>query len=329
MAEVRVAGTPIDYQDFKIEIPTSPVDIAPSATINTSVDVSVSPMDTVEIDLNSGIRFTGNARSHGTIRQDGTMQIDVSHNARDMFDELVTIDVTGPPTDEEVLNAALNDTSFNFTLTYNGTPTTLNDSYSVDNRDCKDVFGDMADRVDRIWHVNPVADEIFFEQRGAGATWQALDEQTDQVVVQKWDRGSVDTVINIVLVLGQGTVGAVTQDGTSITNYGIRTGNTPYRYRWLTDEDEADAIADAILQPDPVPEGKLLVGRNVGAIAKTLVNQTIDLTSTAKNINETGLVIEKQTVREGRTEFQIGGGVGETIREFNRSQRSTQDGLYQ
>jgi len=84
-------------------------------------------------------------------------------------------------------------------------------------------------------------------------------------------------------------------------------------------------MAFSLLEPDPLPSMELLVGQNVGDVTQPLANYTVAVTDDSKSISETGLAVEKQTIRQGRAELQVGQAAGEPTRNLNRDRRSSSD----
>lgn len=325
---ITVGGTEITYRDFSITVPTSPVDIAPSASVTTEATESITANETLTITIDNTTVFEGKTRSGGTKTRLGGVDLEAAHAARDMFEETVSISLT-TPTVENVLQAALNDADSGaaFTLDYAGATIILDNDYNVENRTVKRVFRDMMDRTAQLWWVDPAGSTIHVNTRGGGGLWRSIDTQADKATLRRFDEGNVDTVRNDVTVIGTGeeqVTGSAT-DSNSISEYGRRTGNSPYNVSYVTTQSEADALAQELLVTDPLPEGKLLVGSNVGDVTQPLANQTIDLTDPGKNVDESGLVIESQTIEQNRATLTVGAGSGVSIEEVNRSAKSDDD----
>lgn len=326
--EVRRGGSweAIQYSDFKIELGVSEVKVAPTATVTTHVNESLSAGQDARIVIDSAVRFQGWTNSPGTARENGQVNVALDHPASELWETQCDVDLTSP-TDEEVLQQALTNanTEESYTLNYVGSATNLDNDYSVENRAVKSIWRDMVDRTDRVWWCNPANTTITVAPRGNGGQWNALDAQADRISVQSFDEGSVDTVVNDVTVIGTGDVkveGNAT-DSTSISTYGRR--SQTYNLSYVTTPAEADGVALSLLQADPIPEGRVAVGTNVGTIDAPLVNQTIDLTDSGKNINATGLVIERQVIEQGRATLHVGGGTAASVAEHNRQAKSAGD----
>jgi hypothetical protein len=63
----------------------------------------------------------------------------------------------------------------------------------------------------------------------------------------------------------------------------------------------------------------------VGDVTQALVNQTVDVTDSGKGVNASGLVIEAQTIEQGRATLRLGAGSGVSIEELNRKTKSRED----
>jgi hypothetical protein len=318
----------IDYDDFRISVPLSDAGVAPTARVVSQARESLTAGDLLRIREDGTTIFEGIASSGGTKRGRGQRDVSIDHYAVELFEEEVSITVTG--TDEDVLNAALSDANSggSFTLSYVGTNTLLDETYEVDNRPVKRVFRDMADRVDRVWWVDPATRTITFDDRGGRGTWNSLDAQSDGVAVRSFDSGPVDTVRNDVTVIGTGAVATIGQasDATSISTYGRRVGDSPYNVSYITTQAEADAYAASLLRPDPLAEGEIVVpAEQVGTVTEPLVNYDVDLTDAAKDISATNLTVERQVIEQGRATLDIGQGSGASLAEQNRKAKSRDD----
>lgn len=320
--------TAIDYSDFRIEIPTSDVGIAPTATVQTRARESITASDRLRIVIDGTNRFEGVATSGGTIGRLGGRRLEVDHDAVELFEEEISLDL-GTVTAETILNNALSTANAggDFTLDYGSGTFVVDGGYDVDNRPVKQVFRDMADRTARVWYVDPAGSTIHFRDRGDRGTWKALDAETDKISIEEFDTGDVSTVRNDVTVIGTGDVAVEGTDtnSTSISTYGRRTGNSPYLVEYVTTQAAANELADRLINSDPLAEAKVLVGANVGTVESSLVNYDIDLTDSAKGISETGLTVEKQTIEQGRATLESGQGSGALVAEFNRQKKSDDD----
>ena len=326
--DITIGGTDVTFQDFNIEVPTSQVDVAPKASVRTTAVESISANDDLVISIDGTPVFKGQTRSGGTKTQTGSADVTAAHPARELFEE--TVDVSLPsPTTLEVLERALTNSASggSFTLDYVGSAVTLGNGYDVEDRTVKRVFRDMMDRTSRVWWVDPAGMTIHVEPVGYRGLWQAIDTQGDSAVLERFDSGSVDTVRNAVTVIGTGAekVTGSAIDTTSIQNYGERPGNSPYKFSWITTETEAETVAQELRVPDPLPEGRLLAGSNVGDVTQPLVNYTVDITDAAKNVSASGLSIEKQTIEQGQARLQVGAGTGTSLEETNRKTKSRED----
>jgi len=328
--EVERSGTfeAIGYQDFKIELGTSVVQVAPTSEILTVAQESTQPAQRVRITIDGTRRFEGVTRSAGKIRQDGSKELVVEHDGVGLMDESVDVSLSSP-TDQEVLRAALDnsDRGGSYTLDFVPSATTLSNDYNVSGRQVKRIFRDIMDRTGYVWRIDPTGETVHVETRGGRGLWQSFDAQTDNIGVVSFDDGSAKSVINDVEVIGTGdeAVSATATDSTSISTYGRRTGDSPYKISYVTTQTEAQNVANNILQPDPLPAAEILVGANAGTVEAPQINQTVDLTDATKDISATGLTITKQTVEQGRATLKVGGDAGGSIERVNRNTKSRGD----
>jgi len=105
--DITIGGTSIDYRDFRIDLPLSPAGVAPTATVVTSTDASISANDTVEITIDGTTRFSGVASSGGEIQGGGGVRLEAEHEAVKLFEEQVNITLLGTFTNRDVLDEAL------------------------------------------------------------------------------------------------------------------------------------------------------------------------------------------------------------------------------
>jgi len=190
--QVKRSGTyeDIDYQDFRIDIGISERLVAPTAEVTTQVQESISPGQDIRIQIDGVTKFEGETESGGTKRQTGLVELSAEHFAAELFESNADVTETGPPTDEDVLSAAITNanTTDSFTLNYVGTATTLNNDYDVSDRSVKRIFRDMMDRTDRIWWVDPATTTITVDDRGD----RVVDRVDLRVVGQLRDRHGFD-----------------------------------------------------------------------------------------------------------------------------------------
>lgn len=325
---ITIAGTDIDYRDFSVQVPTSPVDLAPSASVTTTAETPVAPNDDLTITIDGTAVFEGKTRSGGTVSDLGGVDVQAAHASRDLFEETVSV-VVADPTALEVLQTALGVSSAGgtFSIDWSGTVPTLGNDYDVDDRSIKRIFRDMMDRTGRVWWVEPAGTTIHVEDPGGRGLWQAIDTTADGATLRSFDSGNVDSVRNAVTVVGTGEeqVRATAEDSTSISTYGRRPGNSPYNVGYVTTQAEALDYAQALLVPDPLPEGTLVAGSNVGDVTQPLTNRTVDVTDDGKNVDADGLIIESQTIEQGVSSLQLGSGTGVSVEELNRKSKSQGD----
>jgi len=326
--EVDRSGTweSITYSDFSIEVPTSSIAHAPSATVTTQVRESINPNQPIRIVIDGTTRFEGVTESSGRKQQRGQVRLSAVHDAEALFEERVDLSLTSP-TVSEVLDGALTNANrgSNFTLDYSGTDTSLSSDYEADNRQLSQIFRDMCDRTGRVWWVDPASHDIHVEPVGGRGLWKSLDAQADGVAVRSFDEGSVKTVRNDVTVnatAGENVTGTAT-DATSISEYGRRSEKVNIAY--AATAAEADAYAQELIIPDPLAQGEIAVPQSVGTVEAPLVNYTVDLTDSPKDINATGLAVEKQTIEQGRATLKIGEGSGVSLENVNRNAKSRDD----
>jgi hypothetical protein len=317
----------IDYSDFKIEVGTSEVLVAPSARVTTQARETLSANLDARIQQDGTTIFEGVTGSAGTVRQNGQVRLPLEHPASALYAEKVDVTQTGTITERDVLDAALanSERGSNFTITYEATATTLDSDYEVENRSLTSVFRDMMDRTGQVWWIDPATTDITVAPPGNGGLWQSLDAANDGVVVRDFDEGSVGTVRNDVTVTATGgeAVSSTATDAGSISTYGRRSEDINIQY--ATTATEAQAVANELLIPDPLTSGTILVPQSVGTITEPLVNQVVDLTDNSKDISETDLVIEKQTIEQGRVTLKIGQGSAVNIANVNRDSKSQDD----
>lgn len=324
---ITIDGTTVDYNDFSITVPLSTVNVAPEAQITIPTREPLTANDAVEITIDGTTAFSGVAQSAGTKSPTSGKTVKCLHPGHELFGEEVTLALTGDSS-ASILQGALDasETGGSYTLTVASGGATL-DTYDVENRSVKRVYQDIMDRNGWVWWVDPGSRSITVAPPGDRGQWKSLDTEQDRFSVERFDDGNVETVRNRVTVVGTGDekTQATNEDSTSISNYGVRTGNSPYNVSYITDSVEAFQMAGALLVPDPLAEGEISVGRNVGDIVQPLVNYTVAVSDPSKDIDATGLVVESQTIEQGRASLQIGQGNGTSVADFNRARRSKDD----
>lgn len=327
MADIEVNGTSIGQRDFEIEIGISDKVVAPTAQFEARTRESVTAGDDVDILLDGTTRFSGLAVSGGTIDRSGQRTVSCEHPAAALFADAVTLDETGPPTDEAVLQAALTaaEDGADFTLDYAGTATTLQSAYTATTRSVKSIFRDMTDRTGRVWWVEPAGTTIHVEPRGDRGTFTQFTEASGEGRVDRFEEGSVDTVKNDIVVnatAGENVTGTAV-DTTSITAYGRRAEVVNIGY--ADTQAEANAHAQSLLTPDPVPRATVRLNRRAGTIAQPLANFQIDIQSDPKGIDADGLTVTKQLLTQGQTTLEVGRGAGVNFQGRNRRTKSRED----
>ena len=329
MTEIQVddSGTwrDIRYQSFEIEFGLSDVLLAPKATVQSDAREDIDAGQRLRIRESGSTIFEGQTTSSGKRRNNGRRRVEVEHRAFELFDETVSFTETSP-TAGDVLQRALDESSIggSFTLTFAASDVTLADDYEADDRTVKRVFRDMTDRAGLVWWVDGVDDEITVDEYGARGVWESINTQTDSASVLEFDPDSLDTVVNDVTVNGTGgeRVTGTASDSDSIDEFGRRPKTLNVSY--IQSTGEADDYADALLQPDPLPEADVQIGRRVGDVFENLANFEIDITDPSTGLDDT-LVVEKQTVSQGSAEVALGQGRAVQIEQFNRAEKSKAD----
>ncbi|AGC34572.1 hypothetical protein HSTV1_27 [Haloarcula sinaiiensis tailed virus 1] len=329
--QVNRSGTfeDIDYSDFSIELGTSKAQIAPTASVTSQARESIQAGQELRIIIDGTTRFEGVTQSAGTKSRNGQRRVEVEHSGVKLMEEPVTLSLASPSV-SDVLNAAVDaaDSGGSWTVDTSDLPAlTLSNDYNVESRKVKRIFRDMTDRAEAVWWIEPTGETIHVANGGDGGLWQSFDTQTDRIRVDEFDEGDVKTVRNDVEVIGTGdvAVSATETNSTSISTYGRRAGESPYKVNYVTTEAEAGALAQALLQPDPLAQGKITVSAASGAVESPQVNKTVDLTDPSKDIDETDLTINKQVIRQSRAELHIGQGATDAIARLNRNSKSEGD----
>jgi hypothetical protein len=327
--ELRRSGAyePIDYSRFSVEITTSAIAPTPSASVTTQANEPIDVNQDCRIVIDGTTVFEGQTESAGSINRNGQVSLSVVHPHDALFEERISLSLSGTVTAIDVLEAALNNSNRGDStmLSWSGNDVTLDSGYDVENRQLTAIFRDMTDRTGRVWWVDPSGTTINVEPKGDRGTWNSIDTQADKAVVETYDDGSVATVRNDVTVIatGEEAVSATATDATSISEYGRRSEEINIGY--AATAGEAQAYADELIIPDPLASATVLVTEQIGDVTQPLANFTIDLTDDGKNIDTSGLVIEKQTLEQGRVTLEVGEGSGVSIENVNRGSKSQDD----
>lgn len=327
-----------DYREIRLRGQREPVSVeygiadellAPKAKVRTDVREDINAAQRLRVKDDSGdIIFEGDTRSSGTRSADGSRAVEARHDAYAVFADSVSISVTSP-TDQDVLQAALNaaEGGSAFTLSYGPTPVSLGDDYNVDDRSVKRIFEDMIDRAGRVYHTG-VSNTITVADSGAGGLWKSISPGDDPAQVRKYDEGDVESVINAVTVNGTAAekVSATAEDSSSISTYGRRTGRSPYNISYISSTVEAQDMADALLEPTPQSTATVQATDGVGDITVSHINETIDITDPNGTGADETLTVVGQTIQPQQTEFTLGAG-GQTFAtgRVNRSEKSKGD----
>jgi len=313
-----------DYGAFQIDNGVSDVRLAPEATFEFPRTATVAAGTRLRVQEAGTTIFEGNVvRTQPQAGANGrAMRVDAEHDAFGLFDDTVTLSVSG--TDEDVLDAALSAAAGTWTLAYDGAATPLADTYDVERRSVKRVFRDMVERVGRIWWVD-VDHTIHVATLGAGGQLASVDTSADAAAVTQYTPDDVDTVVNDVTVTGTGgeaVTGTATDQG-SIDEYGRQPESVNVSY--ITTAAEADDYAAALLNPEPDAQATVRVAASAADVAEPVVNQTLAVTDTQGTGLEGTLPIESQTVTQGSAELGLGEGEGVNLAQFNRSEKSKAD----
>jgi hypothetical protein len=330
--EVRPPGgsySEIDYGEFQIEHGTSDTLLAPTARVDSIRGAGADVGDDLRITAADGTtQFEGSIEATPIEAGQGaaSLRLEAKHAAYRLFDEEITFTEGTPTDDEAVLSAALSAATEGgqFTLDYAGTPTSLANAYDVERRPVKRVFRDMVEKTGRVWWIG-VDNTIHVEPRGFRGVVATVDTATDDAAVSSYDPADVDTVLNDVTVTGTGdvAVSASATDQNSIDTYGPRSESPNYEF--ITSQSEAQELADALLQPVPLPSAEAALTRSVADTRLPLVNYELDITDAQGTTLDDTLEIQSQTVLEGYATVELGEGAGVNIAKYNRRQKSADD----
>jgi len=316
----------LDYTDFEITLGLHERQRVPEATVTTRTQQDITPGQPFRIQINGETRFRGETKSSGTVGRNGNVRLSAQHRFASLIGE--SVDITDIITDSDIImEAALDDSSRGgeFTLQYEADFISL-DEYEVENRDVGDVFADVMDRTGHVYWVEPSENTIRVQTRGGRGTWQTLVASEDGISIESYDDGSIETVVNDVTVTptrGEADVTGEATDQDSIDEYGRRAES--YNIAYAAEQDEADAVAESLLQPTPLAEGDIAIPQTVGDVDEPLVNFTLDVTDASKGIDVTDLIIEQQVIEQGRATVEGGEGRAQSIEDSNRKQRSDRD----
>lgn len=324
--ELERAGTfeAIQYGSFEIQNGTSDGRLAPEARITTANSVPVESNQRVRIVIDGVTRFEGRTTSEGTRRGNGQRVVKCEHEAYRVFDEAVSV---GPSSDAAtVLSDAIAATAFgSFTVDYTGTSDTLAEDYEVENRKVKQIFRDIADRVNRVFYV-AIDGTITVQPRGGRGEWTSVSLPGDRASIDEYEAGDVRSVINDVTVVGtrEEKVEGSAVDSASISEYGRRSER--FNLAYVSTTAEANDAADQLLQPDPLDSAKLTVGSNVGTNPEqNLANYFITLTDPSLDLSSDTFLIESQTIEQGRVTLEVGEASRNSARSVNRKAKSNDD----
>lgn len=317
----------LDYTDFEITIGLHERQRVPQATVTTRARQDIDPAQPFRIQINGETRFRGETESSGTVGRNGNVRLSARHRFASLVGESVDIDEPNGETSENIISAALSDSERggSFSLQHDAEVVSL-DEYVVESRDVGDVFADVMDRTGYVYWVEPATDTIRVQTRGGRGTWASLSSSEDGISVDSYDDGSVETVVNDVTVTptrGEGDVTGTATNQESIDEYGRRPES--YNIAYAAEQDEADAVAESLLQPTPLAEGDIAIPQAVGNVDEPLVNFTLDVEDASKGIDVTDLLVERQVIEQGRATVEGGEGRAQSIEDSNRQQRSDDD----
>jgi len=324
--ELERAGTfeAIQYGTFEIQNGTSDGRLAPEARITTANSVPVESNQRVRIVIDGVTRFEGRTTSEGTRRGNGQRVVKCEHEAYRVFDEAVSV---GPSNDTAfILSNAIGETSFgSFTVDYTGTSDILGGTYEAENRKVKQIFRDIADRVNRVFWV-ATDGTITVQPRGGRGEWTSVSLPGDRASIDEYEAGDVRSVINDVTVVGtrEEKVEGSAVDSASISEYGRRSER--FNLAYVTTTAEANDAAEQLLQPEPLDSAKLTVGSNVGTDPEqNLANYSITLTDPSLDLSSDTFLIESQTIEQGRVTLEVGEASRNSARSVNRKAKSNGD----
>lgn len=316
----------IDYGNFQVTNAVSDVQIAPKARIDTHSSEDIGTNQELRIREDGATIFRGFTTSSGDQNLSGQRKVSVEHEAYQLFDENVDIDLTSPTT-LDVLQAALQNSNkgIDFSISYDGTATSLDNDYSAENRSVKHVFRDITDRTSRVWWVD-VDNTIYVQPYSARSTWESFSFPGDDGGVVSYNSGDVSTVRNDVTVNGTGEeqVSRNVTHSSSIDQYGRRAYETNVEY--ITTTSEAHSYAQELLITEPLAEAEVVIPLGEGSNpTQNLSNYRIGLSDESKGIDLEYMVIEKQVIEQGQITLHVGEGSGVSLENINRESKSRQD----
>ncbi|MFW5919841.1 MAG: hypothetical protein ACOCSF_06585 [Halanaeroarchaeum sp.] len=313
----------LGYKSFELEYGTGEVLLAPKLTVETHGEEDIDINQDIRITIDGTERFEGTTRTGGKLNADGDQKVVGRHPAYALFSESISISETDEDV-ESILQLALNlSDSSGWTLDYRGSSVTVSE-FDAEDRTIKQIYRDMMDATGQIWRVRPTSKTIVVEPKGDRGTWESLSTD-DGIDIRSYDDGDVETVRNDVKVTGTADekVTGTADDQDSIDAYGRRSYS--YNVEWLSDESEADDLADALLQPEPEVESSVLVPAQVGDVDESLVNYVINIEDDSKGIDAEDLLIERQVIQQRRAVLDAGEGTASSTAEYNRKQQSRED----
>lgn len=302
-------------------------ELAPKAAVTVDASVDIVGGDSVRFKDPNGTVFFDNAtaRSTGTYRENGSRDIEIRHRAYRLFEDEVTFGPTTQSSDSHLQDALDNaNIGGEFTLNFTGTASTF--EFEATDTKVKTVFRDVLDQNNLVGIVEMDTKTINVVDRGSGVVWRDMETERDNITIQSWKEGDVETVINDVKVEPAGGIGFFDQaratDSTSISTYGRRAET--FKILGILTQSVANDFASALLQPDPLGSGSFQI---VGGtdFYTSLIDDYLEVTDTTRNLSNDELRIERQTIRPSRVILDAGEGAGELFHRSNRKTRTTKE----
>lgn len=221
----------------------------------------------------------------------------------------------------EILQEAFPD-DYNFNIKY------MSDieipSYAEDEAKVKDVMQNVIDRS---------RDYIVFVDRDRGDVtefWVINPDNIESISlddydVLSWEEDETDAIINKVLIYSPKLPGEVEQpitgdDESSINEYGEYA--FIYNLEYIETQEEAEAMAESLLSPQPAQEGEVWVKRPLDEQIEMLSARQTNLVSTALDIDAPGTLIRMEEINQGEIKLMVGLGGLYGIQADEREKRS-------
>lgn len=298
--------------------------LGPELEFSTPRDSSITANDQVRLKIDGVVEFRGYSKNSGKFGLSGAKDYVIRGRGYEVLDTELTLDLSSISPEDILSNHVLDGTSYTLS-TSTATGITI-DSYKCSNRTRKSIIRDLLDRTSYLLRIDSVNQVFYFEDKGDRGNYGSFDAQNDSCNVVKWTEDDLDTVINKAIVYGtqEGSYKATASDSTSISTYGEQKIEVNYRYIGSTTE--AQNIANQLLVPDPLDNGRVRAA-NEKFDGSDLVNYEIDVIDTSKNISST-VVVEKQIVKPGQMDLFVGQGEDFSLKNYNRQNKSREDKNY-